>query len=79
MGREMAGAWAGVGRKYGRWSEADWRRGECAGADISVEPEFSEEARKAKVAGNVLVNLWVDEKGNPSACACDSRSRDGSG
>jgi protein TonB len=28
------------------------------------EPEFSEEARKAKAAGNVLVNLWVDEKGN---------------
>jgi protein TonB len=32
---------------------------------FSVEPEFSEEARKAKVAGNVLVNLWVDEKGLP--------------
>jgi periplasmic protein TonB len=32
----------------------------------SIEPEFSEEARKAKAAGNVLVNLWVDEKGNPS-------------
>jgi protein TonB len=32
----------------------------------SVEPEFSEEARKAKVAGNVLVNLWVDTSGNPS-------------
>jgi protein TonB len=32
----------------------------------SVEPEFSEEARKAKVAGNVLVNLWVDTSGMPS-------------
>ena len=32
----------------------------------SVEPEFSEEARKAKVAGNVLVNLWVDQSGKPS-------------
>ena len=32
----------------------------------SVEPEFSEEARKAKVAGNVLVNLWVDQQGHPS-------------
>lgn len=32
----------------------------------SVEPEFSEEARKAKVAGNVLVNLYVDTNGNPS-------------
>ena len=31
-----------------------------------VEPTFSEEARKAKVAGNVLVNLWVDDKGNPT-------------
>ena len=32
----------------------------------SVEPEFSEEARKAKMAGNVMVNLWVDTQGNPS-------------
>ena len=32
----------------------------------SVEPQFSEEARKAKVAGNVLVNLWVDTNGLPS-------------
>jgi len=32
----------------------------------SVEPEFSEEARKAKTAGNVLVNLWVDEHGLPT-------------
>lgn len=31
-----------------------------------VEPEFSEQARKVKISGNVLVNLWVDEKGNPS-------------
>ena len=29
------------------------------------EPEFSEEARKAKVAGNVLVYLQVDENGRP--------------
>ena len=32
----------------------------------SVEPEFSEEARKAKFSGNVEVYLWVDENGNPS-------------
>ncbi len=32
----------------------------------SVEPEFSEEARKAKVAGNVMVNLWVGTDGRPS-------------
>jgi protein TonB len=31
-----------------------------------VDPEFSEEARKAKVAGNVLVNLWVDTNGLPT-------------
>ncbi|HXC95926.1 MAG TPA: TonB family protein [Edaphobacter sp.] len=30
------------------------------------EPEFSEEARKAKFSGNVMVNLWVDDKGIPS-------------
>ena len=33
---------------------------------FEVEPEFSEEARRAKVAGNVVVNLWVDAQGNPS-------------
>jgi protein TonB len=32
----------------------------------SVEPEFSEEARKARFSGNVQVYLWVDEQGNPS-------------
>jgi protein TonB len=32
----------------------------------SVDPEFSEEARRSKTAGNVLLNLWVDEKGNPT-------------
>ncbi|MCL2660730.1 MAG: energy transducer TonB [Acidobacteriaceae bacterium] len=31
-----------------------------------VEPEFSEEARKAKFAGLVLVGLWVDANGLPS-------------
>jgi protein TonB len=30
------------------------------------EPEFSEEARKAKVAGNVLVYLQVDQTGHPT-------------
>jgi protein TonB len=32
----------------------------------SVDPEFSEEARKAKFSGNVQVYLIVDENGNPS-------------
>ncbi len=32
----------------------------------AVEPEFSEEARKAKISGDVNVYLWVDEHGNPT-------------
>lgn len=32
----------------------------------SVDPEFSEEARKAKFSGNVMVYLWVDQDGKPS-------------
>jgi protein TonB len=35
-------------------------------AIFTPEPEFSEEARKAKFSGNVQVYLWVDEQGNPS-------------
>ena len=31
------------------------------------EPEFSEEARKAKVAGNVLVGLIIDANGHPQS------------
>ncbi len=31
-----------------------------------VDAEFSEEARKAKFSGNVLVSLWVDAQGNPT-------------
>ncbi len=33
---------------------------------FAPEPEFSEEARKAKVAGNVLVYLQVDTSGRPA-------------
>ncbi len=33
---------------------------------FAPEPEFSEEARKAKVAGNVLVYLQVDATGHPT-------------
>jgi len=32
----------------------------------SVEPQYTEEARQEKVAGNVLVSLIVDANGNPS-------------
>ena len=31
-----------------------------------VEPEFTEEARKAKASGDVAVYLWVDPHGNPT-------------
>jgi TonB family protein len=31
------------------------------------EPEYSEEARKAKFQGSVIVALIVDEKGNPQS------------
>ena len=31
-----------------------------------IDPEFSEEARKAKASGVVVVNLWVDTQGRPS-------------
>jgi TonB family protein len=30
-----------------------------------VEPEYSDEARKAKFQGTVLIDIVVDEKGNP--------------
>lgn len=32
----------------------------------SVAPEFAQEAKKAKTAGNVLVNLVVDQNGIPT-------------
>ncbi len=31
-----------------------------------VEPEFSDEARRAKAEGSVTVDLWVDKDGRPS-------------
>jgi periplasmic protein TonB len=61
-----SGLGAGSGGNYGGGPK---RIGGGISAPVlifSVEPEFSEEARKAKTAGNVLVNLWVDEKGNPT-------------
>ena len=32
---------------------------------LKVEPEYSEEARKAKFQGTVILFVVVDEKGNP--------------
>jgi protein TonB len=37
---------------------------------FQVDPEFSEEARKAKFSGNVVVNLIIDENGAPSHVRC---------
>ena len=31
----------------------------------SVTPQYSQEARMAKISGTVLVNLWVDQNGIP--------------
>ena len=42
-----------------------------------VEPEFSEEARKAKISGNVLVNLWVDRTGRVTHVSVRERARNG--
>ena len=32
--RQWLRTWAGVGWKYGRWAEANWRWCECTGADL---------------------------------------------
>ena len=32
----------------------------------AVQPEYSEQAKKDKISGNVLVHLWVDEQGIPA-------------
>jgi len=36
----------------------------------SIDPEFSEAARKAKFSGNVLVNLVIDKQGKPQHVRC---------
>jgi protein TonB len=33
---------------------------------FAPEPEMSDEAKREKISGNVLVNLLVDENGNPT-------------
>jgi protein TonB len=61
-----AGVGAGSGGNTGGGA---MRIGGGVSAPIPIsmpDPEFSEEARKAKVAGNVLVYLWVDQNGNPT-------------
>jgi periplasmic protein TonB len=65
-----SGDGSGIGPGYGSGTGGGPRRvGGAVSAPVlvyQVEPEFSEEARKEKTSGNVLVNLWVDEKGVPS-------------
>ncbi len=65
-----SGDGAGVGPGIGGNSGGGLRRiGGRVSAPVALytpEPEFSEEARKAKISGNVLVYLQVDEQGRPS-------------
>ena len=65
-----SGSGSGLGPGSGGNTGGGVRRigGGVSGPQVisSVEPEFSEEARKAKVQGNVLVALWVDTNGNPT-------------
>lgn len=64
-----SGSGAGVGPGSGGNSGGGaYRVGGGVSAPVPIfrpEPEYSEEARKAKFQGVVLVSLVVDEKGNP--------------
>ena len=55
----------GSGGNLRRRRPPDRRRGPASLLAAQVEPEFSEEARKAKVGGNVLVYMIVDAQGRP--------------
>ena len=65
-----SGSGAGIGEGAGGNTGGGVRRiGGGVSAPVVLfqpEPEFSDEARKAKTAGNVLVYLQVDEHGRPS-------------
>lgn len=65
-----SGAGAGIGMGSGGNMGGGLRRiGGGVSAPVVLfapEPEFSEEARKAKAAGNVLVYLQVDAQGRPT-------------
>ena len=64
-----SGTGAGIGDGFGGNTGGGMKRiGGGVSAPVVLfqpEPEFSEEARKAKVAGNVIVYLQVDEQGRP--------------
>ena len=57
--------WPGSGGNIGGGVRRIGGGGSAPQLIFQVEPEFSEEARKAKVAGNVLVTLIVDAAGHP--------------
>ena len=61
------GQWirAGHRRQYRRRRLPDRRRRFGAGADLTPEAEFSDEARRAKYQGVCLISLIVDAQGNP--------------
>jgi protein TonB len=61
-----SGLGAGSGGNYGGGPKRIGGGVSAPSVIYSVDPEFSEEARKAKFMGIVTVNLWVDEKGNPT-------------
>ena len=35
-------------------------------SDSDALPEYSDDARAAKISGSVIVHFWVDEQGRPS-------------
>jgi protein TonB len=65
-----SGIGAGIGAgSGGNMGGGAMRIGGGVSAPVPVfmpDPEFSEEARKAKLSGNVLVYLWVDQEGRPT-------------
>lgn len=66
-----SGSGAGVGPgSGGNTGGGAYRVGGGVSAPVPIfrpEPEYSEEARKAKFQGSVIVALIVDEKGNPQS------------
>jgi len=60
-----SGLGAGVGGNYGGGLRTIGGGVSSPVLTFKVDPEFSEEARRAKFMGVVLVNLIVDQNGNP--------------
>ena len=73
VGLDTAGVGPGSGAGYGpghggNFGGGAYRIGGGVSAPVPIfkpEPEYSEEARKAKFQGTVVLFIAVDEKGNP--------------